>query len=193
MPSGIYQHKPQQGFQKGNKFGDRFKKGCIPWITGKAHTQETKNKISVINKKEKIKLKCLICKKEFEKNESEYKSRKHHFCSLPCYWNYIQGVNAPLWRGGISFKEYPLGWTKTFKEQIRYRDNYKCQICGVPEIECNVRLHIHHIDYDKKNIKKENLISLCKVCHAKTNNNRKYWINYFKQEDKNARIQIEIP
>ena len=27
------------------------------------------------------------------------------------------------------FRPYPLGWTKTFKEQIRYRDRYKCQNC----------------------------------------------------------------
>jgi len=38
MPKGVYQHKPQQGFQKGHPpytFEGRFKKGRIPWNKGK--------------------------------------------------------------------------------------------------------------------------------------------------------------
>lgn len=85
------------------------------------------------------------------------------------------------WQGGISFKPYPLGWTKTFKEQIRYRDGYKCQVCGMPEVENGRKLDVHHIDYDKQNIAIENLISLCKKCHRKTNGRRSYWIRYFKE------------
>ena len=33
MPIGIYKHPPQCGFQKGHKFGKRFKKGNIPWTS----------------------------------------------------------------------------------------------------------------------------------------------------------------
>jgi hypothetical protein len=88
--------------------------------------------------------------------------------------------NNPAWRGGISFEPYPLGWNKTFKEQIRYRDGYKCQLCGCPEVECKVKLSIHHIDYNKNNLNMDNLISLCHNCHSKTGLNREYWINYFK-------------
>lgn len=79
----------------------------------------------------------------------------------------------------LSYEIYPLGWNKTFKEQIRRRDEYKCQLCGLPEAECFRRLDIHHIDYDKKNCNPDNLITLCKNCHAKTNYNRNYWTNYF--------------
>ena len=73
-----------------------------------------------------------------------------------------QGKRNSNWQGGKSFELYPLGWNKTYKEQIRYRDGYKCQSpeCGIPEVECRRKLDIHHIDYDKKNIKPENLISL---------------------------------
>lgn len=39
----------------------------------------------------------------------------------------------------------------------------------------------NHIDYDKKNCNSDNLITLCRVCHIKTNFNRSYWINYFKE------------
>jgi hypothetical protein len=83
------------------------------------------------------------------------------------------------WQGGKSFEPYPLGWTKTYKEQVRFRDGYKCQICGIPEVECKKKLHVHHKDYNKKNISINNLISLCHSCHIKTNYNREYWIKYF--------------
>lgn len=82
----------------------------------------------------------------------------------------------------IAFRDYPLGWNKTFKEQIRYRDGYKCQLCGKPEIEEGQRLSIHHIDYNKENINKSNLVSVCNACHARTNHNREYWKQYFSEE-----------
>jgi len=53
------------------------------------------------------------------------------------------------------------------REQIRYRDGYKCKICGVPEIECRRKLNVHHIDCNKENLRIENLISLCVSCHMK--------------------------
>ena len=91
--------------------------------------------------------------------------------------------NHPNWQGGKSFEPYPLGWTKTFKEQIRYRDGYKCQICGVPEIECKRKLQVHHIDYCKENLKPENLVSLCNACHTTTNYNRDFWQSVLKRNE----------
>jgi hypothetical protein len=91
----------------------------------------------------------------------------------------LTGAKSPNWRGGKSFEPYPLGWNKTHKEQIRYRDGYRCQLCGVPEIETGRKLDVHHIDYDKNNIEAENLTSLCKGCHAKTNHNRERWTEFF--------------
>lgn len=48
--------------------------------------------------------------------------------------------------------------------------------CGL----CNVNIssdfpHLHHIDYDKANCKRENLVFLCPRCHGKTNSNRDFW------------------
>jgi hypothetical protein len=40
---------------------------------------------------------------------------------------------------------------------------------------------IHHIDYDKKNCSLNNLITLCRGCHAKTNFRRDYWKIFFQQ------------
>jgi len=76
------------------------------------------------------------------------------------------GENHWNWQGGKNVELYPIGWTKTFREQIRFRDKYKCQMCGMPEIENGRKLSVHHIDRDKSNINPENLISLCTRCHA---------------------------
>jgi len=82
----------------------------------------------------------------------------------------------PNWRGGISNGEYGLGFNKELKESIKKEYSYSCQLCKV----INVKLDIHHIDYNKKNNEKSNLIPLCKHCHAKTNFNREEWEKIFK-------------
>lgn len=79
----------------------------------------------------------------------------------------VSGEGHPNWQGGKSYEIYPLGWNRTYKEQIRRRDEYKCQLCRVPEIECSRRLHIHHKDLNKQNIEPDNLESLCLSCHIK--------------------------
>lgn len=95
------------------------------------------------------------------------------------YWI---GQKSPLWKGGYSRKDYPLGWNRNHRELIRARDEYKCGMCGVHEIETNRRHAVHHIDYDKKNLSQKNLISLCLRCHAKTNHNRNYWYDFFARK-----------
>ena len=86
-----------------------------------------------------------------------------------------------LWKGGISKEPYPFNFDKELKKHVKERDNFKCQICDVPELECERTFCIHHIDYNKKNLSEVNLISLCSNCHSKTNFNRKYWEKYFTE------------
>ena len=93
-----------------------------------------------------------------------------------------RGSESHLWRGGISFLPYTLDWTETLRKSIRERDNYICQECGVHQDELKYKLHCHHIDYDKKNCNPDNLVSLCRSCHVKTNGDRDYWKNYFKEQ-----------
>ncbi len=95
-----------------------------------------------------------------------------------------KGKDSHFWQGGITQKKYPKLWTRQLKERIRVRDNFICQICKIPELELNRRLSIHHIDYDKKNCQKDNLICLCNTCHQKTNLNHKYWQDYLSKEMK---------
>lgn len=100
-----------------------------------------------------------------------------------------EGEKNYFWRGGISFEPYGIEFNNKLKQQIRKRDNYKCQICDISE---NGRFHdVHHIDYKKKNNIKSNLITLCHSCHAKTNYNRKYWESYFKGET-SCQLQLSI-
>lgn len=95
------------------------------------------------------------------------------------HWLGKGGEDHPTWQNGKSFEEYGMEFNKELKNKIRERDNYTCQECG--KNETRRKLDIHHIDYNKKNNKENNLISLCRGCHIKTNFSRKDWIKYFKK------------
>lgn len=98
--------------------------------------------------------------------------------------NKMKGKNNPNWKKGISKFPYSFIFDNYLKEQIRKRDNYKCQKCGKLEKELigfHKKLSIHHIDYNKKNCKKSNLITLCNRCNSKVNFQRRFWKNYFQK------------
>jgi len=93
-----------------------------------------------------------------------------------------KGERASNWRGGISFEPYSPEFNRELKERIRRRDNYTCQLCGVPQCECLQPLPIHHIDYNKQNTAELNLIALCHGCNAKVNWNRNCWMVFFQRK-----------
>ncbi len=178
----------------------RIKKGNTPWNKGLPQTQECKNKISYSKKgqvswnkgtpqsveaKEKNKLAHVGL---YDGNKNPFYGRKHSEESkiqmsktktgIPQSAELIEsktGANSSKWIGGKSFEPYSIIFNNKFKKNIRERDAYRCQDCGILEKESNIKLHIHHIDYNKQNNKLTNLISLCKSCHGKTNINREYW------------------
>lgn len=92
----------------------------------------------------------------------------------------FSGKNNSNWRGGKSFEPYGMKFNNELKEKIRERDNYECQYCTKKQER--EKLDVHHIDYNKKNNSKINLISLCKKCHGKANFNRKHWTRYFQMQ-----------
>ena len=100
---------------------------------------------------------------------------------LPDYTPFQKGDKHIFWKGGISKRPYPFGFTKELKEEIRKRDNYKCQYCGCSQLENITALCIHHIDYNKDNISEVNLISLCVHCNIKANFNRDFWERFFTE------------
>jgi hypothetical protein len=96
------------------------------------------------------------------------------------------GENNPAWRGGISFEPYCQVWTdKEYKADIKKRDGYTCQHCGITEqlslIVYGRVLCIHHINYTKKDCGPHNLITTCCSCNAKANTNRSEWQIYYEK------------
>ena len=84
------------------------------------------------------------------------------------------------WKGGLSFEPYGVEFNKRLKTQIKKRDKHTCQFCG--EKRKRIRHCVHHIDYNKRNNKPKNLITLCESCHQKTNFNREFWTAFFKKK-----------
>lgn len=94
----------------------------------------------------------------------------------------------------IDYKKYPKNW-KWISEQVRKDAGNKCELCFAPNGEVVVRpvnmkgftrpwyfhptflsgkskpvkiiLTVHHIDFDKKNNERQNLIALCQRCHLR--------------------------
>jgi len=95
----------------------------------------------------------------------------------------LAGKNHWNWIDGRSYEPYTEEFNKELKELILKRDNYECQNCGMTQEEHLIVigriLTIHHIDYDKKNCKEENLITTCLWCNTRANFNRTYWQKFY--------------
>jgi len=89
-----------------------------------------------------------------------------------------KGKRNPNYIHGKSRFPYNVIFNSQLKEDIRKRDNFKCQCCNKSQKVNLKKLSIHHIDYNKENNKKKNLISLCLHCHCITNYDRDYWYAY---------------
>lgn len=127
---------------------------------------------------------CEYCKKKIIRLICEYKKSKHHFCSHKCFYSYNCGKNNNKYIDGRSFLEqsiWKLSKYKLWREQIRQRDNYTCQICNKNKIY----LEVHHkipllyiVELFQLKTIKEVInckllwdvnwgITLCKKCHNK--------------------------
>lgn len=77
-------------------------------------------------------------------------------------------------------KKERIGITPKLREKIKFRDNFQCQMCMLPENED--LFQIHHIDGNPAHTNGDNLITLHRECHRKTlGTNYVYWIPYFKR------------
>ena len=70
------------------------------------------------------------------------------------------------WNGFVQERSYP-GLSKHQKKFVKIRDNYTCKACGKDLHEHRHSCIVHHIDGDKTNQDLDNLITVCKACHAK--------------------------
>ena len=193
--------------KKGKSLSEHTKnamKGRIPWnkgkeflrgdkhpLYGKHHLEETKQKISYSNKgripwcagkhlTEDHKTKLKLNHANFQ-GENHPMFGKHHTMKAKKKMSINNGLRkhpekSSFWKGGISYLPYCPKFNKILKERIRDRDNHICQLCNVKEN--GEKLSIHHIHYDKPNCDPD-LVSLCRLCHAKANFNREYYENLF--------------
>ena len=96
-----------------------------------------------------------------------------------CFFINNSGSGNPNWKGGISCEPYCDIWLdKDFKESIKERDDHRCQ-----NPDCwgtSKRLSVHHIDYDKKNCRPENLITLCNSCNSRANKDRERHKDFYR-------------
>ena len=167
------------------------KKGNIPWNKGKKGLQVAWNKglkgflkgreiawADKISQGKKNSLKSRAAsQKAIERAWKSNIGRKH---TEEFRFN-RSGERCHFWNGGTSYEPYKVDWTKTLRRSIRERDKYICQMCEKPQGD--ITHCIHHIDYNKNNCNPDNLVTLCRPCHTKTNFNRDYWINYFKEKN----------
>jgi len=122
---------------------------------------------------------CKICGKIIHK----INARKANCCSKECanklHSKRMTGSGNTNWINGTGKAPYGWEFNNKLKEKIRNRDKRKCRLCGNSEKKIRIKkgqgLAIHHIDYDKTNNKKDNLISLCNTCHGYTHYNRLKW------------------
>jgi len=83
----------------------------------------------------------------------------------------MSGENNHRWKGGISFEPYCILFNFDKKEEVRNRDERRCQLCGKSEILNGERLSVHHIDNSKTqgcSGEKWYLCALCRSCNAKS-------------------------
>ena len=177
--TGVYSEtslKKMSIWQKGKHLSKEHRKNLSKnsarfWL-GKHLSEETTRRMSLSAKGRKLSEETK--RKLSEINKGKHIGEKNHF-----------------WRGGISYEPYSPEFNKELKEQIRKRDNYRCQECFRHQDELfkntkagmrPYKLHVHHIDYNKKNNQEDNLISLCIGCHLQTNYGREDWTEYYQDK-----------
>lgn len=129
------------------------------------------------------------CGKEINYNSALYGNRRCYSCANKEKYRIgilnNKGKNHPNWKNGIGNLPYPFEFNDKLREKVRKRDNYQCQNCNMTEEEhlivCGVNLSVHHIDYNKKNCKEDNLIALCIQCNTRANYNRAYWKKHYNE------------
>lgn len=126
----------------------------------------------------------------------DYRSRRCKECNGKIRSRFLKQLfknpkNHYRYIHGKGNEEYPIIFSKKFRESIRIRDNRTCQLCGKTKNIVGGRLKqmaVHHIDYDKQNCKKNNLITLCNSCNLAVNINRNFWTEFFLNKTKNFNL-----
>ena len=136
----------------------------------------------------KKELYCMICDKKFYRYITDLirDRKKGKCCSNQCRVKYTQrqtsGNKSYRWRGGITEKnklERSQMKTRNWSREIKVRDDFTCQLCGIKSkkgLGRSIRLHSHHKkswkSYPELRYDLSNGITLCKDCHKKIIHNK---------------------
>ena len=136
---------------------------------------------------------CKICNKKISLHSAIYGKKRCHSCANKIRTKETK-KKMSLSAGGTGIPYEHNDYPKEFyeiKEQIRKRDNYECQNCGMTEEEhlivFGMILHVHHIDYNKQNCNENNLVALCLQCNLRANSNRDYWKGIYNNIKENKK------
>lgn len=179
MPTGVYTHK---------KLSEETKLKISFILRGRKMSKEVCEKLSIIRKG---RTSGMLGKKHSE--ETKEKMRKSHNISIEGLKNIGKSLKGKHWsekrinsqskKFKNKYGNYCSEWREIRKE-IYKRDNWTCQECNIKCVgkdgKSNKKIQCHHIDWNKDNNNHDNLITLCSVCHGKTNLKKENWIEYFK-------------
>jgi 5-methylcytosine-specific restriction endonuclease McrA len=122
---------------------------------------------------------CHHCGENIEKPVSEVEEK--NFCDITCLSEWksdsYQAEGHPNWTGGYE-SEYIKGWWSS-KQEVLERDKHQCVMCGKSKEEMGREPDVHHIEplreFDdlQKAHDPNNLVSLCRQCHAGVENGSK--------------------
>jgi 5-methylcytosine-specific restriction endonuclease McrA len=162
MPKGL------QGFQKGNRFWER-------WV-GKKHSPASKYRMSASKIGKLVghrngmwkggRPKCIDCGVEL----ASYVAKRCPKCKGPA----CRGHHHHNWKGGISVNVHSIMEPRyrQWRSDVFSRDNWTCQTCGAR----GVTLEAHHIKswarFPELRYDINNGATLCKPCHELTPNYR---------------------
>lgn len=158
--------KIKQGVKKAyseGRHGGGFKKGHPPTkgTTGKQHTEEWKANQSERMKQNNPMKNPVVCLKVSKTRKERSISSKERNSN---------------WQGGISFEPYCEKFNEDFKKRVRLFFGDRCVECGC--IPSEYRLHVHHVNFDKKSCCNDTtplFVPLCRECHNKTQHKRIFY------------------
>lgn len=114
---------------------------------------------------------CTVCGTVFRPRSS-----RHQYCDRQCanaaHSSRMVGSGNSHFKDGTSYAE----WFRQMRPLIMERDLKQCVVCSTPDKPHPVtrngkttlrsNLVVHHINEDPQNNRPQNLITLCKACHA---------------------------
>ena len=104
--------------------------------------------------------KCLHCGKPFDVMSSAIKRHCSHTCASKAHAVRIAGRANGRYVHGNATEVYNTGF-RLLRQKIWALDGWRCVLCGKMG-----KLHTHHINYDKKDDRLENLMTCCNYCHG---------------------------